>query len=291
MTPLERTVSSSSTASTTSLSYPNAPEHLAGSSVSYVPYVRRRNTPVQLEALQQSFEITPHPTREQRQALANQLGMELKSVTNWFQNRRQTTRRKSLSWNENKFTKTRHSLRRHGPKDSLKPGRNRSAVSLDCIAALSERTPLTPRKSNVKEETTHSPPELWKHMLSSPTVPQSSPGLEEARMAILPSRAKTFRSLEWACLKARREKWVDDVADELPTLPALERSGDTDDAGTETEDEEVITPESSVNLSPQSDASSRLRMEGHDIFTVSKTAPQSQDVEAALTLLGFKACS
>lgn len=42
---------------------------------SYVPYVRRRNTPAQLSALQQLFEMTPHPTRAQRQTLAHEIGM------------------------------------------------------------------------------------------------------------------------------------------------------------------------------------------------------------------------
>jgi hypothetical protein len=46
---------------------------------SYVPYVRRRNTPAQLSALHRLFEATPHPTRAQRQALANEIGMYVPS--------------------------------------------------------------------------------------------------------------------------------------------------------------------------------------------------------------------
>ena len=46
---------------------------------SYVPYARRRNTPAQLHALNQLFEATPHPTRAQRQALANEIGMYVAS--------------------------------------------------------------------------------------------------------------------------------------------------------------------------------------------------------------------
>ena len=41
----------------------------------YVPYVRRRNTPAQLTALHRLFEVTPHPTRAQRHALANEIDM------------------------------------------------------------------------------------------------------------------------------------------------------------------------------------------------------------------------
>ncbi|KIJ66274.1 hypothetical protein HYDPIDRAFT_109268 [Hydnomerulius pinastri MD-312] len=303
MAPLERTASSSSTTSATSLSGAFKLDHLAEASVSYVPYVGRRNTPAQLHALQQYFETTPHPTREERQALANDLGMELKSVTNWFQNRRQTARRKSLSWSENKPMKAHPSPHCYPRKASSKSSLKRSSISLDRIAALSERqsltsqsttlrTPLTPCKVNVKKENPPSPSELWKYMPSSPIAPQSSPGPEEARMAILPSRAKTFRSLEWACLKARRGKWVEDDGDELPTLSTFDHGGDTGDEGTETEVDEAITPDSSVNLSPYSrDASSRLRVKQEDdpFPLVLKAAPQSEDVEAAMTLLGFKA--
>jgi hypothetical protein len=46
----------------------------------HVPYIRRRNTPQQLKALQQLLELTPHPTREQRLALALELGMYVDTI-------------------------------------------------------------------------------------------------------------------------------------------------------------------------------------------------------------------
>jgi hypothetical protein len=283
----------------TSISQSNAP-------ATHVPYIRRRNTPKQLEALQQLLKLTPHPTREQRLALAAELGMELKSVTNWFQNRRQTEKKKSLIWNENNPPKihapqSRRLKQRH-PNKSM----SSFSVSLDKIAQLSERpsspslllsanrsplTPFTPRTTNVRVQSSPSPSELWKHIPSSPALPQSSPGAEEARLAGLPSRSKTWRSLEWACLKARRDKRIDDGGeeDDLPCLPSLSHGGGSDDGSYE-----ALTPDSSVrsiNLSPQSDSSLRFGEEENNkgLFSDFNKPRQSEDVEAALTLLGFMA--
>ncbi|KAG1813310.1 uncharacterized protein BJ212DRAFT_1301204 [Suillus subaureus] len=273
-----------------------------------VPYIRRRNTPQQLKALQQLLELTPHPTREQRLALAAELGMELKSVTNWFQNRRQTEKRKSLIWNENNPPKihappsqSRRLKQRH-PNKSI----SSFSVSLDKIAQLSERpsspslllsanraplTPFTPRTTNVRVQSSPSPSELWKYIPSSPAVSQSSPGVEEARLAGLPSRSKTWRSLEWACLKARRDRRVDDEEEEdgLPCLPSLSHGGGSDNWL-----HEALTPDSSVqsiNLSPQSNSSSLFGGEENNKGLCSDLSKprQSEDVEAALTLLGFMA--
>ncbi|KAG1757173.1 hypothetical protein EDB19DRAFT_1866074 [Suillus lakei] len=306
MPPLQR-FASSSTISTvthcsdtsiadTSISESNTP-------VTHVPYIRRRNTPQQLKALQQLLELTPHPTREQRLALAVELGMELKSVTNWFQNRRQTEKRKSLIWNENNPPKI-HAPQSRRPKQRH-PNKSISSfsASLDKIAQLSERpsspsllltanrAPLTPRTTNVRAQSSPSPSELWKHIPSSPAVPQSSPGAEEARLAGLPSRSKTWRSLEWACLKARRDRRVDggEEEDDIPCLPSLSHGGGSDDGSYE-----ALTPDSSVrsiNLSPQSNSSSCFGGEGSNkgLFSDLSKPRQSEDVEAAMTLLGFMA--
>ncbi|KAF8445608.1 hypothetical protein L210DRAFT_840966 [Boletus edulis BED1] len=243
----------------------------------HVPYVRRRNTPAQLTALQQLFEAVPHPTRAQRQAIANDIGMELKSVTNWFQNRRQTSRKKSLSSSENDPPRTRLSPRHRRSNTPL----DRSKISLDRIATLSERPsltlqlnsqriPFTPRKSNVQHKDPSSPLELWTHMLSSPVVPPSAPDPEEVRLAALSSRAKTLCPLEWACLKARQKKWDDEDTDRLPTHLEV--------------DEDETEPKT-IDLE-SSDASGLNR--GNSLFSRPNKMPQFEDVEAALTLLGFK---
>ncbi|KZT01166.1 homeobox-domain-containing protein [Laetiporus sulphureus 93-53] len=54
---------------------------------------RKRFTHVQLMMLEHLYHQTSHPTREQRDAVAKQGNMETRSVTIWFQNKRQTERR------------------------------------------------------------------------------------------------------------------------------------------------------------------------------------------------------
>ncbi|KAI6047927.1 hypothetical protein EDC04DRAFT_2537464, partial [Pisolithus marmoratus] len=189
-----------------------------------VAYVRRRNTREQIEALQKVYATTAHPSREQRQILADELGMELKSVTNWFQNKRQTSRKRSLAYKENvppKHRTERPSLNSNhiSRKAASKSFVSRSTISLDEIAELSERstrlrhsaptTPFSLGTPNIQEEasTPRRPADLWKYMPSSPLSPHLSPRLEETDPS---SEAKMFRSLEWACLRARRENRADD---------------------------------------------------------------------------------
>ncbi|KIJ66404.1 hypothetical protein HYDPIDRAFT_26755 [Hydnomerulius pinastri MD-312] len=49
---------------------------------------RTRTSPEQAEELRRAYAINAHPTREQRQELADKIGMRQQSVTNWFQNQR-----------------------------------------------------------------------------------------------------------------------------------------------------------------------------------------------------------
>jgi hypothetical protein len=100
-------------------------------------------------------------------------------------------------------------------------------------------------------------------------------------------RSKTWRSLEWACLKARRDRRADGE-DDLPSLPSLSHGDGADDGSCE-----ALTPRSSVilNLSPKSNISSRFGGEedNKSMFSDSSKRRQSEDVEAAMTLLGFMA--
>ncbi|KAI6115279.1 hypothetical protein EV401DRAFT_1818899, partial [Pisolithus croceorrhizus] len=192
--------------------------------VSHVPYGRRRNTREQVEVLQKVYSITAHPSRGQRQNLASELGMELKSVTNWFQNKRQTCRKKSLAYKENVPPKhkterpvsdSNHISRKAGSRSSIA----RSTVSLDEVAELSERstrlrqsaatTPFSLGISDIRKEvlTPRHSADLWKHMPSSPLTPHSPLKREEKDRSL---EAKAFRSLEWACLRARRVTQADD---------------------------------------------------------------------------------
>lgn len=123
-------------------------------------------------------------------------------------------------------------------------------------------------------------------MLSSPAVPRSSPDPEEARLAVLSSRENILCPLEWACFKARQKKWVDEDADGLSTHPVLTRYREVDG---DTAEPDVINLVSGTTVSPHSDASS-LNSE-NALFSRPNMMPQFEDVEAAITLLGFKARS
>ncbi|EGN93136.1 hypothetical protein SERLA73DRAFT_78978 [Serpula lacrymans var. lacrymans S7.3] len=312
--------SSSSNASSTS-SLVNISSSTSATSrettVAYVPYIRKRVAPMQLQVLQRMFDVKSHPTREERLILANEIGMELKAVTNWFQNKRQTAKRKALVWNGRRvnFTDKRSNslnldfARRPFLSDPSNPRPVRPTISLDHIAELCERPsvplcstpskvtrpPLTPRSRRAHRNFT-TPPSgrgIWNHMPSSPIAPQSSPSIEEARLAVLPSRSKTFRSLEWACLKARRLKQIDD--DENDELPQLSLSNTSTDNGeeTDTDVEELVTPiAKNIPLPPCNKLKHGKRTlsskdKENRPVTVVGGSRQSEDVEAAMLLLGF----
>ncbi|OAX42103.1 hypothetical protein K503DRAFT_854204 [Rhizopogon vinicolor AM-OR11-026] len=55
--------------------------------------VRNRTTPEQAEELRRAYAINAHPTKEEREELAERVGMRLQSVTNWFQNQRTQARK------------------------------------------------------------------------------------------------------------------------------------------------------------------------------------------------------
>lgn len=266
----------SSESTPSSSSPPTSILDLAGHST-HVVYVRRRNTREQTEALQKVYAMTAHPSRGQRQSLADELGMELKSVTNWFQNKRQTSRKKSLSYKENIPPKHRtdrlswdsdHISRKAASKSSV----SRSTISLDEIAELSERstrlrqsavrTPFSLGISDIQKEvsTPRRSADLWERMPSSPLTPHSPPIREETDTS---SETKVFRSLEWACLRARKEIRADD---EEP------RKGPESEAGTVSDN---------LNLLHKRDTTS-VHAAGSDCVTHSK------DVEAAITLLAIK---
>lgn len=248
--------------------------------VSHVPYGRRRNTREQIEVLQKVYAITAHPSRGQRQSLASELGMELKSVTNWFQNKRQTCRKKSLAYKENVPPNDRterpilgsnHNSRKAAARSSV----SRSTVSLDEIAELSERsarprqsaatTPFSLGTSNIQKEvsTPRRSADLWKYMPSSPLTPYSSPQWKETDRS---SEAKVFRSLEWACLRARRENRAD---------------------GDESCEEQRGTVTDNPNLEHKQDTTS-VRADRSDCNVGLECVTHSKDVEAAITLLAIK---
>ena len=220
-------------------------------------------------------------------------------MTNWFQNKRQTVKKKSLVWKAN-------SHRRSPPNGSVTRHHSRlqSTASLDRIASLHEKptgptivstlmpqTPLIPRNANGKVHASLEGDQLWQHMPSSPIIPPSSPAAESARMSILSSRSKTRKSLEWACAKARAGKY-DEELDCIPEAKTREQSrGDrlTDSEETESELEEAITPDSSANFSPGFlIMKNSISLQGKENLDANLCLGHHQeDLEAAVALLGF----
>ncbi|KAK0465522.1 homeodomain transcription factor [Desarmillaria tabescens] len=58
---------------------------------------RNRHSPEQLAALNELYERDEHPALEVRTSLAEQLGMETKTVNSWFQNKRASTKKRTVA--------------------------------------------------------------------------------------------------------------------------------------------------------------------------------------------------
>ncbi|KAF8633584.1 hypothetical protein AX15_001377 [Amanita polypyramis BW_CC] len=160
---------------------------------------RRRFTSMQLAMLESLFHQNSHPSREEREAVAKAGGMEVKSVTIWFQNKRQTERRVALLNSSDATralvsTTSLASTRTHSPTYSTTSPR----PSLDRIASRTELRTSTPRTPTRRRDPGAN---LWDNMPSSPIAsPVSPPLLEYVGQA---KNQRGRRSLEWACAAAR----------------------------------------------------------------------------------------
>ncbi|KAI0785047.1 hypothetical protein C8Q75DRAFT_777177 [Abortiporus biennis] len=263
---------------------------------------RRRLLPEQLEALQALYDETSHPTKEERAALAAELGMELKSVNVWYQNKRRSMKRQAAAWKpENDTASVISSTSTSSIITSRSVlGRN-SSFSLDCIASARERKdktqirpPLTPKRNRQSRPCSHSPDpnHLWEYLPSSPTTaPPSSPSRESTLLSALPPNSKTMRSLEWACAKeraSRKYKILEDDDDFFgpASMEIREVESMLFDQGedTEIEQDEAITPENSMEI--WANVITPLRP-GY-IGDRTLGTPSHPDVQAAITLLDFK---
>ncbi|RDB28863.1 Homeobox protein 10 [Hypsizygus marmoreus] len=56
--------------------------------------MRMRPTAEQTEELRKLYNVNPHPTTDQRQLLAERIGMRYQSITNWFQNQRSLAKKR-----------------------------------------------------------------------------------------------------------------------------------------------------------------------------------------------------
>ncbi|KAI0652049.1 hypothetical protein C8Q79DRAFT_896621 [Trametes meyenii] len=270
------------------------------------PSTRKRLAPSQTNALVSVFEVKTHPSREERALLAAELGMELKAVNAWFQNKRRTLKKNcaGCGWSKGSLPENKHVRPANGLR-SLP--RSESPLSLEHVAASRElpykpkplyaralpRAPLTPRRRAAPETSR----EIWEYLPSSPPTRPSSPGHHEA---VLSLGAKRARSLEWACAKARAGRKTlkrgrgaaaledeDDEEDEDKDVPMLVLDGRSPkfgaggDRGTDTEEEEqeAITPNVSTELLPPLELGAKSTVKGG----------QDVDMEAAMALLRFMA--
>ncbi|KAI0068097.1 homeobox-domain-containing protein [Artomyces pyxidatus] len=274
-----------------------------------VPYTRRRATDAQLKTLRAIFEAKPYPSREERNHLALEIGMDYKAITVWFQNKRQSEKRKA--WTKNSRAKKREEARQ--AVDVAKPPPLTSALSLDRIATLSERPSIDPSAHDYPASTSTRPPpsprresmrmqpstptarsELWRHMLSSPPEPPSPPSADRRRLSLVPTKGRPMKSLEWACAKARegrryvRGKENSARWDRGRNAPAVGSDVDEldSDSDTETEADEALTPSLSFS-SVQSDTQDEDVRDKRHVKSLRTGSESKEDVDAAMLLLGL----
>ena len=141
---------------------------------------------------------------------------EIKSVTIWFQNKRQTERKSAATSNANNnnhpssnvmpdITSTMHTFSLDGTSRTASPsfsttskGTSNSRPSLDRVASRSELRVAAPRTPSRR----HNPAgAIWENMPSSPLAPPLSPPSRE--FIDFGKNTRTRRTLEWACAAAR----------------------------------------------------------------------------------------
>ncbi|KAG5642395.1 hypothetical protein DXG03_002853 [Asterophora parasitica] len=164
----------------------------AGGSNNAIRRTRKRFTNDQLTMLENLFHQNSHPSREERDSVAQLGGMETKSVTIWFQNKRQTERKVAL------HNATTHNAGRGAPFSS--PFTSTSTIrasrpSLDRVASRSE-LPMPPPRTPTRQRDPNA--SLWDNMPSSPIAAPFSPPLRD-----YVEFGKSKRTLEWACAAAR----------------------------------------------------------------------------------------
>ena len=223
---------------------------------------------------------------------------DIKFIAVWFQNRRQSDKRKA-------WTKRDRAKKKENSSQQIDAGLLKSTISLDRIASRMERVQqsvrhdkpraaLSPQKPrNVEEPQTPSrskPNTLWAHMPSSPPEAPSSPSAE---LLDVPCLVKSGRSLGWACAKARlgskhrlRRDKTRPVKRHTPTpCKLLARPEEKLEINTDDEDQDVptSTPSSSQG---QLDVTLGTTVEP-EASPSSLDGKSTEDVEAAMVLLQF----
>jgi Homeodomain len=283
---------------------------------------RKRLSIAQLQRLQSVFDASHYITREERHTLAHEIGLyvprsshldpwglmpahahrDVKFITVWFQNRRQSDKRKA--WTKRDRAKKKENSCQRIDTVVLKP-----AISLDQIASRSERVQrptraekprsvLSSRKPEnlvePKTPTQSKPKALWAHMPSSPPEAPSSPHSETLQLLNAPRLVKSGKSLEWACAKARmgskhrhtKDKRLRAVQPQTTgprrpsAAPKKEKEPD------EVRDEDVEAPASSSSHG-QDDCTSPGATAAPKSPPGELCGKSTEDVEAAMVLLQF----
>ncbi|THU97407.1 hypothetical protein K435DRAFT_796532 [Dendrothele bispora CBS 962.96] len=129
---------------------------------------RKRFNSVQLMMLENLFHHNSHPSRQERETLATAGQMEIKSVTIWFQNKRQTERRGAQNALNNSTNRgSRHILHSDPFAPSTISSRNQGVFRSVSFSSLSMRSKNT--------TTTHTRPSLDRvaSLSELPEAPQS----------------------------------------------------------------------------------------------------------------------
>lgn len=138
-----------------------------------------------LEAL---FQRDTHPSREDRDALANTIGMESRSVTIWFQNKRQTARKIAL---HNATNMHNVALGLSDGSDSSSDSQSSSPLSDAHIRAVNT-APAAQTSAGLRASAV-----VYSPYPSNPSSPSPSPPQ---------SRSYThFRSMDWAKVKEEED--------------------------------------------------------------------------------------
>ncbi|KAJ7103718.1 hypothetical protein C8R44DRAFT_681845 [Mycena epipterygia] len=284
--PLSRTSSTASAATNTSSDDLYA-TFISESTDATSRRTRKRFTNAQLMMLEQLFHQNSHPSREQRELVAKSANMEVKSVTIWFQNKRQTERRTTLANGRMPPTVMINNSRgdyQRVPSPIHSPSMASSASSasttstsasrrpsLDCVASRSELRAPAPRTPS-RRHNPHAP--LWENMPSSPLGPQFSP---PARDFVEFGQDQRTRTLEWACARRR----LAGKADRRARLPGLA----SDDEDTDVEPDEAVTPPSTWS---DGDARWHRKEQRKNEGATKAGEPDDDTMKAALALCGLR---
>ncbi|KAF9256750.1 hypothetical protein L218DRAFT_1081220 [Marasmius fiardii PR-910] len=276
---------------------------------------RKRFSNVQTMMLENMYRHNPRPSRQERETLSKAGQLDIKSVTIWFQNKRQSER-KSVSHrvegnqlpNQRRTSSgsSRHS--RSPPVDQ----RSRSlpvplsssfppAVrpSLERVASRSELTqppePQTPKRRLCTATGQNNLP-LWECMPSSPPLPLESP---PPRDFVEFGKLKRSVTLEWACARRRmaekvgeakamnEEEEEDDEVDKIMSEKARAKEKMFDSSSKRKLERSVTWTMGEVRKAPASRVPSGLRRSDSYNYPQQQEEDNDDVMRAALVLCGL----